>query len=74
LISGLARGVADDLRVQGLLGGIADAGEVGDLAGERLAVQALHVALGQGFYRAAHEDLDEGRRLRAHLVAHVAIR
>ena len=73
LVCRLARRVTNHLRVQRLLVGIAYAGEIGDLARERLPVQAFDVALGQGLDRATHVDLDEFRGLRSHLVANLAI-
>ena len=63
-----------DFGVGGSFVGVGDAGEVLDLAGTRLGVEALGVALfdhGQGSF---HVDLDEGRvALGAALVAHGAV-
>ena len=53
-----------------------DAGELLDLAGARLLVEPLHVALLADLDRAVDEDLDEVARLhdRAHLIAVGAVR
>src|SRR5258706_16155282 len=53
---------------------IADTGEVGDLAGNRFLVEALHIALDEGVERAADEHFDEPGRLSSDLVAHLAVR
>ena len=50
--------------------GIGDAGELGDLAGPGLRVQALHVARLAVFERGRDVDLDEVVDPAAHLVAH----
>src|SRR2546425_8572913 len=70
----LHRCIADDLRMKRLLIRVADAGEVGDLAGDRLAIKAFGVALDQRVERRPHEHLDEAGRLAPQLVAHLAIR
>src|ERR671916_594775 len=50
--------------------GVGDAGELRDLTGEGLFVEALDVALGAGLYGRVHEDLDKVLPYRApHLVA-----
>ncbi len=65
--------VAHHLGEQRFFVRITDAGEVGDLAGQRLAIKTLRVTLGQRFDRATHVDLDEAGGLRADLVPHVAV-
>src|SRR5260370_893127 len=72
--TGIGKGWPPASRPQPILVWTGHAGEVGDVAGERFAVQALDVALGQGVDGAAHVDLDETGRLRPHLVADLAIR
>ena len=59
LLRRLALGVDDDLRVLGLLIGVVDAGEALDLAGERLLVEAVHVAARALLEGGADVDLDE---------------
>src|SRR3990172_7262982 len=64
----------DDLRAQRLLVGVGDAGEVGDLASQRLLVEALDVATDELVDGALDVDLDEVANLGAHLVANAAVR
>src|SRR5215216_5297972 len=52
-------GVQLDLRVERWLIWVGDAGELLDLALERLLVEALHVALGADLDRGLDEHLDE---------------
>ena len=56
----LAIGVNLEVRRRGRLVRIGDAGEVRDLAGECLLVQAFDVAFGDGLERRVDEDLEEG--------------
>src|SRR5438477_234502 len=55
----LDRRIADHLRMERFLVGIAHAGEVGDLAGDGLAVKAFGVPLDQRVKRRPDEHLDE---------------
>src|SRR5687768_13122744 len=66
----LARGVDDELRRGQLLVGSADPGELRDLPGARLLVEALRVALLADLDGRVHVDLDEVALLhdRAHAV------
>src|SRR5207245_3915705 len=73
LAHALLRRIARDLRSKRLFVRVAHTGEVGDLAGDRLAVKAFDVALDERVQRAAGEDLDEVGRLAAHLIAHVTV-
>ena len=63
LSSGVSVSVGEvHVRGRRSLVGVADAGELLDLAGERLRVEALDVAVGALLHRRVHEDLDERRR------------
>src|SRR6266540_145928 len=59
LVDRLAARVHRDLRRHRRLVGIRDAGEILDLAAQRLRVQTLFVSADQFVDRAFHEDLDE---------------
>src|SRR4051794_10835782 len=59
LLGGLALGLADDLGVLGRLVGIRDAGELLDLAGASLRVEALDVAVLARLDRGLYVGLDE---------------
>ena len=74
LLECLDRCIAHDLGVKRLFVRVADAGEVGDLTSDGLAIKPLDVALDQRVERTAHEHLDEVRRLAADLVANIAVR
>src|SRR6266542_5468050 len=58
--------VEHELRVLGLLVGVGDAGELRDLSGEGLLVEALHVPARAFLDRGLHVDLDEGPELLDH--------
>src|SRR5829696_486960 len=59
LLGRLLVGLEDEVGGDGRFVRIRDAGELLDLPGEGLLVEALHVALGGDFERHVHEDLDE---------------
>src|SRR5205809_565755 len=69
----LALRVDHELRGQRLLVGIRHAGELGDLAGQRPAVQPLGIAADALVERGLHIHLDERTDLFAHLVADRAV-
>ena len=68
-------GVQHELGGRGGLVGVVDAGEAGELAGPRLLVEALGVALLAQLERGVDEHLDEGQaRLGVHGPHPVAVR
>src|SRR5947209_7240080 len=69
----LALRVDHELRGHRLLVGVRHAGELGDLAGQRPAVQPLGVAADALVERGLHVHLDERTDLLAHLVANRAV-
>src|SRR5215208_1772550 len=76
-LGGLRLRVHGDLRVRRLLVGVVDAREALDLAGERLRVQAVDVALRARVDRCLHVNLDEVAELlhhRARLAARLLVR
>src|SRR5262245_15312491 len=74
LRDGLLVRVAGDLGPERRLVRVADAGELLDLAGARLLVEALHVALLADGERRVDEHFDETRGVLADLVADLAVR
>ena len=74
LLDGLGAAVDDEFGLQRFFVRVGHAGEGFDLAGQRLFVEAFHVALDQFVDGAAHEHFEKALMVAAHLVAHLAIR
>ncbi len=73
LLDGLGAAVDHQFGIQRLFVGVGNAGERFDLAGQRLFVEALDVALDQFVDRASHVHFEEALVIAPHLVAHVAV-
>ncbi len=73
-VDGLDVGAAFDLGMKRRFVGIADAGEMGYVAGARFAVKTLHVAVLAHGERRVNVNLDEVGDARAHLVTGCAKR
>src|SRR3954469_10966672 len=74
LLGGLAHGVEDQVGVLGLLVGVVHAGEVVELAANRLRIEALVGARGARLDRGAAPDLEERLYLLARPFAALAVR